>query len=846
VDPADAVNRAQELVDALHHGTPGVDALTAQAELDRLTAAVGTTEPAATVMELMNVLVTHVVTQQQRDLVGMDRVADRATKLRSRLPSGSVPDLIAQVIAACQRAVAANARGDDVTVNEQIDTVTSLRGILPAGDPGSDQVRSLIDEMIASILPYRDITAGVPGPAVAGPDRWQAQLDPLRRAAERPGQSTADRAMALAYLAGAEMAAAEAGAPGPYLDDAARHFREAAEVGGEHDPRRVTYLTGYGGSLVRRFETRRSGPDLDTAFTVLDEARRLAVDPADPHWALLCQMLSMAHRLAGRSNRADEIGRDGLRGHAWSVLLQADAAAATAVARNAAFDAVHQARWCLGFGDTEGGIAALDSGRGLTLQAATRFDSAVERLRADGANELAARWEDAVRRFGAQDAPIHLRREVVRRLDGSGSGTRWWSAPDAARIRAALLRLDLDALVYLVAGDGGQEQGFMVVVPARGEPTLLMLPRLSVEPSGLLDRYLAASAGHAARGLGQARGGGGDRSGGGDCDDDAWAESLHQVCGWAWTAAIGPLLDDHLPQRHRFTRGRTPRLVLVPMGELAVVPWHAARSDRPTGPQYAVERAVFSMAVSAGMLCDTADADAVQVTPSGLVIGDPDTGGTASQLPAALREALAIKEVFYPRARYLGRTSDRVPVPGRTGSRAEVQGWLADRGVYAGTVLHAACHGVVRSGTGRDDSSYLLLAGGEHLAAEDVIRTLATDRPSGLALAVLAACHSGVPGRGYDESFSLATAFLAGGTRTVVSAQWALPDSATSALMFMFHHHLRGCGLPPVDALRAAQLWMLRRDRVVPDTMPRQLRRIVQRGNPADVVAWAGFSHTGR
>ena len=34
----------------------------------------------------------------------------------------------------------------------------------------------------------------------------------------------------------------------------------------------------------------------------------------------------------------------------------------------------------------------------------------------------------------------------------------------------------------------------------------------------------------------------------GDDDDGAWADSSHRLCGWAWYAAIGPLLDEHLPR----------------------------------------------------------------------------------------------------------------------------------------------------------------------------------------------------------------------------------------------------------------------------------------------------------
>ena len=122
---------------------------------------------------------------------------------------------------------------------------------------------------------------------------------------------------------------------------------------------------------------------------------------------------------------------------------------------------------------------------------------------------------------------------------------------------------------------------------------------------------------------------------------------------------------------------------------------------------------------------------------------------------------------------------------------AEVRAWLTDGQRDAGAVLHAACHGTVRPGTGAKPTSFLELADAE-LAAEDLVRMLAVRTTRGPALAVLAACSSGVPGRGYDEAFSIATAFLAAGTRSVVSSLWKVPDAATSVLMFVFHDKLRG------------------------------------------------------
>jgi hypothetical protein len=559
---------------------------------------------------------------------------------------------------------------------------------------------------------------------------------------------------------------------------------------------------------------------------------------------MVCQILGHAYRLSGRRALGRETGRDGLRGHMWSVLLQSRTEAATAAARNAASDAVDVARWCLDDNDPAGAAAALDAGRGLILQAAVQFSDVTERLTVLGEPELAQRWQQTITQSGGtEQISIDLRREVVAQLSNSRAtrGAKEPSAadltPELSEIRAALTKLGADALVYLVPGE--QQVGAAVVVPARDEPSWLPLPQLKLDSSTALDRYLSDALTRDSRCANPGR----DLAAVED-EPATWHDSLGDLCDWAWTVAIGPLLDRHLPQHHDLTGDPPPRLVLVPMGELARVPWHAARCVDDGPARYAIERAVFSYAISARMLCDCTWAQEVALTRGGLVLSDPDTHGAAPDLPAARIEAIAIRDAFYQQARYLGRTADGTPAMDGPGSRKDVELWLADDGADAGTVLHAACHGIVQAGTGAADTSYLLLANGEHLAAEDLIRTLTTGHSRGLALAVLAACSSGVPGRGYDEAFSLATAFLASGTGSVISAQWRVPDSATSVLMFMFHHYRRQ--LPTVDALRAAQLWMIGPDRTPPETMPDELRCQLFAGDAADIAAWAGFLHIGR
>ena len=177
------------------------------------------------------------------------------------------------------------------------------------------------------------------------------------------------------------------------------------------------------------------------------------------------------------------------------------------------------------------------------------------------------------------------------------------------------------------------------------------------------------------------------------------------------------------------------------------------------------------------------------------------------------------------------------------GTADEVRAWLRADGAEAGAMLHLASHGIME--TALDSaSSRLVLAGGD-LTADELIEVLAGSRHE-IALAVLAACHTGQSIHGYDEAYSLATMFLAAGVRSVLSTQWSVPDQDTSLLMYMFHHYLVTERCPPRDALRRAQIWMLDDARTPPDRMPEPLRRTLAVSDPAQVPAWAGFVHWGQ
>src|SRR5262249_58092287 len=112
----------------------------------------------------------------------------------------------------------------------------------------------------------------------------------------------------------------------------------------------------------------------------------------------------------------------------------------------------------------------------------------------------------------------------------------------------------------------------------------------------------------------------------------------------------------------------------------------------------------------------------------------------------------------------------------------------------------------------------LVLAGANGPAKEGkplgvlTAEAIAGHRLDRLQLAVLSACETGLGESERGEGvFGLARAFHQGGCRNVVASLWKVDDSATAALMAVFYRKLfDGDGLPPAEALRQAQLALLR------------------------------------
>ncbi|HEU5334041.1 MAG TPA: CHAT domain-containing protein [Actinocrinis sp.] len=807
------------------------DPTKALAEIDALAAQLGADPLARMIVEPARQAITLFRAIQQGDESAYSSTQGYLEEMRTLAQSAGSPQAsaIVDVLGEAIGISAIRHRGGDMlpALDDLHDKVHRLL-------PGSDLANAM-DEVITQVAPMRAMMSDPSGGS--WPTATEEQVAAIRDLAARPGIADTDRAVFLDVAAVASLGLGVETDP-RRVDEGVQRAREAVAASGPDDPQRAFHLVTLALALIRRNELTNSPADLQDAAVTVREARRLAGGPGNPLWPLLSEMETHVNRRRGESN-PHKAALDGLRSLVFSVLLQDDATAARFAARNAARDAIGAARECLADGDPDDAVRALDSGRSLMLFAATEMRDLAPRLEAAGRHDLAQRWRQAGGSGQADRIPGNLRHDVLTALAGQ-SGLL--DSPSPAEIAAALRALDADALVYLVPRDA-DGPGFAALVPASGPASLMVLLSLEIAADFDMEQCLRTLSD---RGPRQNR----DLSPQERQDDVV--QSVDALSDLAWRAALGPIVEHYLPTLPKPAAERPRRLILVPMGPLALIPWQAAR--RPDG-DYAIKHVAISLAASARMLCRSAAQAPVPPSPVGLVVGDPDTKKQSPELLAARVEAEAIHRAFYRYGRYIGTRADGSPSPSGAGSAQEVRAWLQDTRPGLGSTLHLACHGVIE--TGRDDpTAYLLLAGGDRITAEEIVSLLSRsgaepdperrgDRRE-IGVAVLAACRTGRSVHGYDEAYSLGTAFLAGGVRSVLSTQWAIPDRATSVLMFMVHHYLMVGRRPAWAALHEAQLWMLDPRREPPPTMPPDLRRQLDQADVARIDAWAGFVHAGQ
>ncbi|WP_405757497.1 CHAT domain-containing protein [Streptomyces sp. NBC_01420] len=542
--------------------------------------------------------------------------------------------------------------------------------------------------------------------------------------------------------------------------------------------------------------------------------------------------------------RALGAAEEALTALAADVLLQAGAEHGLLTARSGANRGVQAALWATSQGRLHEAVAVLEQGRALVLHAASTSSAVPELLDAGGHHELAGAWREAVTtgpgaepgRAGEQgvpgELPSTLRRRALEAL-GYRDQDGLLGTPTLVALTDGIEASGADALVYLVPGEDADAGVAIVVAPECGV-AFEVLPLLSGAENGPLERYLDTTALRDAA----------------NPDDGAairaWEESLAGLCDWAHDV-LGPVvaaLEEALT--HGGDRGEDPlRIVLVPCGRLGIVPWHAARRPTGTGHAFLCETTVFSYASSGGQFLRTVRRAPREPAAAPVLLADP-----TQDLAYAETEVMALRNAFYPQARLCGEVYDVPEEELIAGTPDDVLGFLAD----GASLLHVASHG--STGTRPTVSALHLAEPSGPPPAEDVdpgalTVTRLLDRPADRQepvdgpLVVLSACRTDLSTRDHDEALTLTTAFVSGGARDVVGSRWATDDGASALLMAVFHHYLNTEGLSPVDALRAAQLWMLDPGRANPGPLAGVLLRQAERPDLDRIPLWAAFIHQG-
>ncbi|MFF2144648.1 CHAT domain-containing protein [Kitasatospora sp. NPDC058190] len=596
-------------------------------------------------------------------------------------------------------------------------------------------------------------------------------------------------------------------------------------------------------ALALRYGLTRDRSVLDRLIEELERVREGIREGRAPRIAAeALWQLAGAYRVRAVENedvsdtRALDAAKEALTALAADVLLQSGAEHGLVAARAGASRGVQAALWAGSQGMLHEAVAALELGRALVLHAASTSSAVSELLEQRGHHEIADAWRaatataDGVSRAGGVpgELPSALRRRALQALGYREEGGLL-AAPTLSELSDGLADSGADALLYLVPG-GEIGPGIVIAVGPQLGAGMGVLEQLSQAESGPLESYLDAAAAHEAF----------VRETQEEHPDlrQAWEDALAALCDWA-CAVLGPVLAG-LDKRLE-AEGRPLRIVLVPCGRLGIVPWHAGRFPGEPPHEYLCQAAVMSYAASGSQFLRSARRAPRPPAAAPVLLADP-----GQTLMDAEVEVLALRDSFYPQARVCGEVSDLAEDELAPGTPEAVLGYLAD-GV---SVLHLAAHG--SAGT-NPMASALHLEGSDapdprpgRLTVTRLLDRLDAQHGNDDGpLVVLSACQTDLSTRDHDEALTLTTGFCAAGARDVVGSRWAASDGASALLMAVFHHYLNVDRLSPVDALRAAQLWMLDPNRQPPSSLHEELICELRRPGLDRIAYWAAFIHQG-
>jgi hypothetical protein len=529
---------------------------------------------------------------------------------------------------------------------------------------------------------------------------------------------------------------------------------------------------------------------------------------------------------------AERTVRAALRELARCVLLADSTEEALDVAARANEIVARAVGWCLTDDRPRAAVEVAEAGRSLVLASVVLAGRMEELLRGEGQDAVADAWRRG-------DTPGRL--AGLSALSASLDGQFLLTTPSVDMVSHTLLATAMDAVVYLVPpvpSDGPARSdapspaapldppGHALLVRPGFHVEVLELPGVATTGTGTpvagyLAAFGAALDNHDPTRW-QADGFRGSPAG------EGWAFALDDLGAWTYTHIVGPLVS----HTRSWPQDRQPHLTLVPLGDLAAIPFAAAWTDDPAVPggrRYAMHDLVLSYTVSARLLADVARRSRLPLTERVVLVTDP-TG----QFPYARATALALARQLYPRAEVYGRGRAAPNGPASTGVLLAA---LPGQDRPGASLLHLSTHATTAP-TGRLQTA----DGWLHVTR---ILEQAGGRPPDAAggLVLTNACLTDSTRMHFDESVTLATALLAAGATAVVGTRWPIDDDTAATLTHHLHHHLAQ-GHLPAYALRLAQLDLLDSESSASPGLHPHLAALPH-SRLAHPASWAGYVHHG-
>jgi|GEM_PF-7089682 len=286
--------------------------------------------------------------------------------------------------------------------------------------------------------------------------------------------------------------------------------------------------------------------------------------------------------------------------------------------------------------------------------------------------------------------------------------------------------------------------------------------------------------------------------------DNTLKEAEKEFARWTeLTETILALLQEHIFAEiwQYLSRKRIKKIYVIPHRALNVLPLHAVscirREKGKEEKRYLIQDFEISYSPSANVLkvCQRRSGKKAKIF---IVLSDP--GGT---IPYARDEVRAIKELFDCR-NCESREYDRATIK-------QVMDFIRQN--TAIHFCHVSAHAFfnprepLRSALYLTDeknpekSQKLTL---EHIFTRIFLRDC--------SIVVLSACETGmITVDSTDEFIGFSSGFLYAGASSVVSTLWSVSDMSSALLMERFYKNIRQKRMGKAEALRKAQLWMLRK-----------------------------------